>query len=184
MSITFRHALPADLPLIVDIYNSTVPGRMVTADTSPVSVESRQAWFHAHTPEKWPLWIVETAGQAAGWVSLQHFYGRPAYNATAEISIYLHPDFRGKGLGKLALAGAMERCPALGIENLLGVIFAHNWPSIQLFLQMGFREWGHLPDIAVLDGIKRSVKILGKKLSRQDGTSTTAIPQRKGRARR
>src|SRR5690606_26668930 len=104
MSIAFRHALPGDLPLIVDIYNSTIHGRMVTADTSPVSVESRQSWFHAHTPEKWPLWMVETAGQAAGWVSLQNFYGRPAYNATAEISIYLHPDFRGKGLGKMALA--------------------------------------------------------------------------------
>ena len=40
-----RYASEADLPAIVAIYNSTVPSRMVTADTEPVTVESRLAWF-------------------------------------------------------------------------------------------------------------------------------------------
>jgi phosphinothricin acetyltransferase len=47
---------------------------------------------------------------------------------------------------------------------LLGYIFAHNEPSLKLFLQLGFLEWAHLPDIAELDGIKRSLKILGKRV--------------------
>jgi phosphinothricin acetyltransferase len=36
-----RHATVNDLPDITAIYNSTIPGRMVTADTEPVTVESR-----------------------------------------------------------------------------------------------------------------------------------------------
>ena len=108
--------------------------------------------------------MVETDGQTAGWVSFQSFYGRPAYDATVEISIYLHPGFRGKGLGKAILTYAMEQCPGLGISTLLGFIFAHNEPSVQLFLKMGFEEWAKLPDIAELDGVKRSLKILGKKI--------------------
>ncbi|MFN5802122.1 MAG: GNAT family N-acetyltransferase, partial [Burkholderiales bacterium] len=40
-----RLADPADLPAIVDIYNSTVASRMVTADTEPVPLESRFMWF-------------------------------------------------------------------------------------------------------------------------------------------
>ena len=40
-----RDATEADLPTIVEIYNSTVPGRVVTADTGPVSVEGRAGWF-------------------------------------------------------------------------------------------------------------------------------------------
>lgn len=164
MSLNFRNALLSDLPVIVDIYNTTIPGRMVTADTTPVTVESRQNWFQAHTPEKRPLWMVELDGQTAGWVSFNSFYGRPAYDGTVEISIYLHPDFRGKGLGKAILAYAMEQCPSLGVSTLLGFIFAHNEPSIQLFQKMGFEEWAHLPDIAELDGVKRSLKILGKKI--------------------
>ncbi|MGL4854524.1 MAG: GNAT family N-acetyltransferase, partial [Lentisphaeria bacterium] len=43
-----------DLPQIVDIYNSTVASRMVTADTHTISVESRIQWFHNHTPDKYP----------------------------------------------------------------------------------------------------------------------------------
>ncbi|HEU4555644.1 MAG TPA: GNAT family N-acetyltransferase [Chitinophaga sp.] len=164
MKVQFRNALLSDLPVIVDIYNTTIPSRMVTADVDPVTVESRVPWFHAHVPGKRPLWIAETEGRVAGWVSMQSFYGRPAYNATVEISIYLHPDFRGKGLGKTALAYAMEQCPSLGVENLLGFIFAHNHPSLQLFAKMGFEEWAHMPDIAELDGVKRSLKILGKKI--------------------
>lgn len=41
MTINIRSAITEDLPRIVEIYNSTVDSRMVTADTSPVTVESR-----------------------------------------------------------------------------------------------------------------------------------------------
>ncbi|WP_027363865.1 GNAT family N-acetyltransferase [Desulfotruncus alcoholivorax] len=54
-----RNACQNDLPAIVDIYNSTIPSRMVTADTSPVTVASKVAWFHEHEPEKRPIWVME-----------------------------------------------------------------------------------------------------------------------------
>src|SRR4051812_31042130 len=100
MILHFRDATIKDLPRIVSIYNSTVPGRMVTADTEPVTVESRMRWFNNHEPVNRPLWIVEGNGDIIGWVSFQSFYGRPAYKGTAEISIYLEESFRGIGLGE------------------------------------------------------------------------------------
>ena len=100
----------------------------------------------------------------AGWVSFQDFYGRPAYAATAEISIYLHEQFRGQGLGKQVLQYCVEQAPALGIKTLLGYIFAHNLPSIKLFTQTGFTEWGSLPNIAQLDAVERTLKILGRRV--------------------
>jgi phosphinothricin acetyltransferase len=162
----FSDASLDDLDKIVAIYNSTISSRMVTADLEPVSVESRIAWFHEHQPGKRPLWTVKKKEEVIGWVSFQNFYGRPAYNATAEISIYLHPLQRGKGLGKLVLDHSMNECKNLGIKTLLGYIFAHNAPSLGLFLKAGFTEWAYLPDIANLDGIERSVKILGKRIYR------------------
>lgn len=162
--IIFRFASLEDLPIIVEIYNSTVPSRMVTADTEPVTVEERFNWFHEHNPNKRPLWVVEYEGDICGWVSLQSFYGRPAYDSTAEISIYLHEKCRGKGLGKKILAKAMEECPKFGIETLLSFIFGHNKPSLQLFYQSGFEKWAHLPEVAKLDGVKRDLLILGKKI--------------------
>lgn len=162
----FRDALPEDLPSIVSIYNSTIPSRMVTADVEEVSVESRIKWFNEHTPDKRPLWIVENdAHETVGWVSFQDFYGRPAYSATAEISIYLHPDQRGKGLGKRILKYCIEQAKNYGIKTLLGYVFAHNAPSLKMFYDFGFEDWAVLPNIAELDGTERSLKILGKRIN-------------------
>lgn len=166
--LRFRDAIQEDLPRIVAIYNTTIASRMVTADTSPVSVESRQKWFDDHSPSKRPLWLVEDQHTIVGWVSFQSFYGRPAYDATVEISIYLDAQQRGRGLGKQILQYCIDKAPGLGVHTLLGFIFAHNLPSISLFEKMGFREWANLPDIATLDGVERSLKILGKRVDSTD----------------
>lgn len=163
-SMTFRDATIKDLPAIVAIYNSTVESRLVTADTEPVMAIEKEPWFHEHTPGRRPLWMAEEDGMLLGWVSFQNFYGRPAYSGTAEISIYLSENSRGKGYGKKMLQYSFDQCPAFNIHTLLGFIFAHNHPSIQLFLQSGFEEWGNLKDIAIMDGNSYSLKIFGKKV--------------------
>jgi len=163
--ITFRDASIEDLPIIVDIYNSTVSGRMVTADIEPVTINDRLTWFHEHNYDKRPLWIMEFRGEICGWVSFQSFYGRPAYDSTAEISIYIHEDFRGNGIGKYAIKQAIEACPKLKIDTLLGFIFGHNEPSIRLFTSFKFEKWAHLPEVAELDCVKRDLIILGKKIN-------------------
>ncbi|PLZ33393.1 N-acetyltransferase [Fischerella thermalis WC558] len=157
-----RHATEADLPKVVAIYNAAVPGRMATADLEPVSLESCRTWFSARSPSKNPLWVIEVEGVVAGWLSLQSFYGRPAYHATAEVSIYIAPKYHRHGLGKQLLSQAINQSPNLGIKNLLGFIFAHNHPSLQLFNKFGFQNWGYLPKVAELDGVERDLVIMGR----------------------
>ncbi|WP_025917579.1 GNAT family N-acetyltransferase [Herminiimonas sp. CN] len=164
MPHTHRTACSEDLPAIVAIYNSTVASRMVTADTEPVSVASRQAWFAQHTPDKRPLWVVESGDGILGWLSYSDFYGRPAYAGTAELSIYLHQDARGKGLGRYLLAQAIDFAPRIGVHTLLGFIFGHNQPSLGLFDRFGFERWALLPRVATLDGVERDLLILGKRV--------------------
>ncbi|MBA4166633.1 MAG: N-acetyltransferase [Chitinophagaceae bacterium] len=165
MTLQYRDANIEDLTAILEIYNSTVAGRTVTADTEPVTIESRLNWFHQHEPVKRPLWIVEEQNNIIGWVSYQSFYGRPAYQETAEISIYLYEHTRGKGYGKEILQHGMNACEKLGIKTLLGFIFGHNEPSIKLFAGLGFEEWGMFPRVAKLDGIERDLIILGKRIN-------------------
>ncbi|CAH2712943.1 Putative phosphinothricin acetyltransferase YwnH [Neobacillus rhizosphaerae] len=163
-TFTIRNAKLTDLSVIIDIYNTTISSRMVTADLEPITVDSRVQWFNEHSPKFRPLWIVESQGEVCAWVSFQSFYGRPAYNATAEISIYIHPDFRGRKLGKFLIQKAIEACPELQIKTLLGFIFALNEPSIKLFSGFGFETWAYLPKVAELDGVERDLLILGKRL--------------------
>ena len=170
-SAIFRHRLATldDLPAIVAIYNSTVASREVTADTEPVSVASRLAWFHEHDPRRRPLWVIEEAGGAAagmlGWMSYSNFYGRPAYSGTAELSIYVAEAWRGKGIGRYCLHQAIEIAPSIAVHTLLGFIFGHNAASLALFDKFGFATWARLPGVANLDGIERDLIILGKRVA-------------------
>lgn len=166
MSLIYKDATPDDLPVIIDIYNSTISGRMVTADLEPVSVTEKVNWFYEHNQQTRPLWMVyNEKQQVLGWVSFQDFYGRPAYNNTAEISIYLSENFRGMGWGKQILMHCIESAPGLRITTLLGFIFAHNQNSKMLFEKCGFSLWATLPDIAVLDNLERSLLIYGRRCS-------------------
>ena len=160
-----RNATEKDLKEIVDIYNSTISTRQSTADTSEVSVESKLEWFRQHDPQKRPLLVHEENGKVVGWVSFQSFYGRPAYDHTAEISIYISPEHRGKGLGRLLLAESLKATEKLAIKNVVCFIFSHNIPSIRLFKSFEFEEWGELPYVAEMDGKEYSLSIIGKRVN-------------------
>ncbi len=160
-----RNAVDSDLSRIVEIYNAAVPSRLATADTEEVSVESKREWFENHVPGKRPILVHEEGGQVIGWLSFESFYGRPAYDQTAEVSIYIDPAHCSKGLGANLLEQAMNLTAELDIKTLVAYIFSHNKPSLRLFEKYGFEEWGKLPDIAVMDGNRYSLSILGKHIN-------------------
>ena len=163
MELRFRTAGEQDLPEIVSTYNQAIASRIVTADLEPVTAESRQAWFRSHGGRR-PLWIVESGGRYAGWISVRSFYGRPAYDGVAEVSIYIDSAWQGKGIGKRCLSYVIGQAPALGLHTLLGFIFASNQRSVALFERQGFRRWGHLPAVADMDGVMLDLLILGRKI--------------------
>ena len=159
-----RDAKMSDLTAIVAIYNASIPARMATADLEAVSVASRQSWFDQHSPRQRPLWVLERDGQIAGWLSFQSFYGRPAYQTTAEVSVYVSLTHRRAGVGRELVREAIERAPSPGLRTLLGFIFEHNNPSLKLFESFGFQRWGNLPCVAELDGVERGLIIVGRRL--------------------
>jgi len=160
-----REAQLGDLSAIVEIYNSIIPGRMVTADLDPVTVDSRVPWLQAHDPAKRPVWVMEDAGEVIAWLSFDIFYPRPAYDGTAMVAIYVAEKRRSQGLGRTLLTRAIEHAPSIGVRVLLGYIFAHNEPSLQLFAKFGFEKWAYLPGVTRLDGIDRDVVIMGKRVA-------------------
>ncbi len=159
-----RDAAEHDLPAIVEIYNAAIATRKSTAQLEPVTVADRLPWFRAHTPEQYPLWVVERDEQIAGWLSFHPFMTRCAYRGTAEVSVYVHEDFRQRGIGRALLEEAIARGPALGMSALVGLIFGHNTPSLELFRKLGFARWGFLPRIARLEKSERDLIIVGRHL--------------------
>jgi L-amino acid N-acyltransferase YncA len=162
-----RDATGTDLPAIVAIYNAAIPCQFVTADFEPVTVESRLAWFQAHTPHDRPLWVMEIDGTIAGWLGFQSFYGRPAYQGTAELSLYVSPSYQRQGIGRKLVEQAIATAPTLQLTTLLGFIFADNQPSLKLFQQFGFEEWGYLPRVARFEKGEQDLVIVGRRIENQ-----------------
>src|SRR5215471_16434854 len=158
-----RDAVEADLSAILEIYNATVPSRMVTAELEPTTVEARLSWFREHSPEQYPFWVAELEGCVIGWLDFKKFLPRSAYRGTAEISVYVDEHFRSRGVGQELMERAIARAPSLGLAALVGLIFGHNEPSLKLFQRLGFERWGFFPGVARLDGIERDLVVMGQR---------------------
>ncbi len=173
-----RDARVADLPAIVAIYNAAIPGRSATADTEPITVDSRKEWFAKHEPHRRPLWVAESDGEVVAWIGLSSFYGgRPAYDATAEVSIYIAPAHQNRKLGRELMQRLIRACPRLGVTTLLAMYFDHNRASRRLCEALGFEQCGHLVRIANLDGIERGLVIAALRIPPVEaGPSTSVAP--------
>lgn len=169
MRYVHRDAVPSDLPAIVEIYNFAVATRECSCDLEPTTVAARQESFSKHTPDHRPLWVAEDAEArergGIGYLGFFHFMNdRPGYHITADLAIYLHPDYQNRGLGTYLLGEAIRHAPSLGVEVLAATIFASNEASIRLFAKHGFERWGYLPRVARLETIERDLVMVGRRL--------------------
>ena len=114
-----RDATAADLPAIIEIYNAAIASRLATAQLEPVTVESRKNWLTDHSPDGHPFWVLETDGRVIGWLTFKSFLPvRCAYRGTAELSVYVHQDFRRRGVARALLERAIQRA-------------SENWKSVR-----------------------------------------------------
>ena len=157
-----RDAVESDLPAIIKIYNAAVATRVATAQLESVTLEERRGWLKEHSADRHPFWVLEIDRKITGWLKLKPFLPRCAYRGTAEVSVYVDERLRRRGVGRTLLGEAIARAPSLQIRAMVGLIFAHNEPSLRLFEQLGFERWGLLPRIAQLDAVERDLTIMGR----------------------
>ena len=160
MELLIRIATEADLPAIVEIYNQSIPAGRSTADTEPVTVDGRREWFRKFDPAKRPIWVAEADGRVIATAYLSSFYGgRPAYDATAEVSVYVVTAYQRQGIGRRLKEFVIGECPRLGVTTLLSMHFDHNEATRRINESLGFERLAHLPEIAVVQGHKRGLVI-------------------------
>src|SRR5262245_60239311 len=113
-----RAATEKDLDSILEIYNEAVLHTTATFDTEPRSLEKQRAWFFAHKKNH-PVRVAEENGLVTGWASLSPWSDRCAYDTTVEVSVYVHKDHRGRGLGKRLLEEVIAAGRNLEIHTVL-----------------------------------------------------------------
>jgi L-amino acid N-acyltransferase YncA/predicted O-methyltransferase YrrM len=163
--ITVRNATEADLGAVVDIYNTAIAARSATAQLEPVTLDDCRQWLN----NEYPFWVAEIERHVVGWLSCKPFLPRCAYRGTVELSVYVDKNFRRRGVAKELLEQIVARAPSLGINAMVGLIFADNEASLRLFERLGFARWGLFPRVARVEGIERDLVVVGRHSGAHEG---------------
>jgi L-amino acid N-acyltransferase YncA len=165
MDLGIRLAVEDDVPAITEIYNQAIALKSATADIASVSADSRRIWLAEHCADKHPVFVADKQGVLMGYSSLSPYRrGRMALRYTAEISYYVHEDFRGMGVGTGLIEHAINECPRLGLKTLFAILLDINSDSVRILERFGFQKWGHLPDVADFDGVECGHLYFGRRV--------------------
>jgi len=138
-----RSATLADLPRITEIYNYAVLNTVGTFDLTPKTLEQQTEWFTHHGPRH-PVFVGVHDGQLAGYACLSAFSDRCAYQDTAEVSIYVAPEFHRKGWGTQLLSHLISAAREREFSSLVSRIAEGNDASFIIHKKFGFFEAGKL----------------------------------------
>ncbi len=145
-----RQAELQDLEILTKIYNYEVENGTATFDMTPKSVEERKEWFNAHNHDAHPLIVaVGDDSLVTGYASLSSYGAKDAFKTTAELSIYVHQNHRGKGIGRALAQEILARASKEGkLHLIISVITSGNEASCALHRTLGFEYQGSIPEIA------------------------------------
>jgi L-amino acid N-acyltransferase len=168
-----RPATEADLPGIFAIYDREVLHGTATFDTEPKTAAERVAWLRDDGNGKYPILVAEVAAEAAptgtapaiaGWARLYAWSNRCAYARAAENAVYVHPDHRGRGVGRALLAELIRLAPQRGVQVLLARIVEGNPASLALHEAHGYRTIGTMRRVGEKFGRVLDVRLMDRQL--------------------
>ena len=133
----YRFATPADARGMLEIYAPYILDTSYTFETE-VPTEKEFADRVDTYLRSWPWLVCEIDGSVAGYAYASKYRERTGYQWCAECSIYMHEQFRGKGLGRALYAKLFRILKYQGYRNLYAVINTPNDPSVAFHESCGF----------------------------------------------
>ncbi len=152
-----RRANQADLVAITGIYNEAVLNTTATFDTEPKTLVEQEEWFRQHAEPPFLVLVAEEDGIVVGWASLGPWSDRRAYAETAQCSVYVHGDCRGKGIGKALLQDLLAAAKEAGLHTVIGSIAEGNEASMRLVVSLGFDHLGTMREVGFKFGKRLDV---------------------------
>ena len=144
--LNIRPATVDDQQAIMDIYNEAVVNTAATFDTELRTMEKQMEWWEKHKKNH-PVLVAEEQGKITGWASLSPWSDRCAYDTTVEVSVYIHKDFRGRGIGSKLLEIVTLEGGKVGNHTVLSRITEGNESSIHIHEKFGYRHIGVMKEV-------------------------------------
>lgn len=176
-----RTATEEDIPELLAIYNDVILTTTAIYSEEPVSLENRLAWFKERVGQGFPVLVAVEGDAVVGFSSFGGFRASPGYKATVELSVHVHVDLRGRGVGRSLVKALFPYAAAAGKHVMIAVIDAENEASIHLHESLGFRQAGHFQEVGFKFGRWLDLVFLQRPVDQRtvlpDGPATLATPQ-------
>ena len=152
-----RRATLEDIKALMEIYNDAILNTTATFDTEIKGYDNRLAWFKEHTG-RYVIFVYEENGMVVGYASLSRYRDRKAFDSAVEISIYIHKDHRGHGIGRKLMERTLKfAADCEQIETVISLITSENLASIHLHENYGFSYCGQIRNAGIKFGRKLSL---------------------------
>lgn len=161
--VEFAPVTQGDIGEILDIYNYYIRNSTATFHSGRMSPEELESFLFISHP-RYPSFIIKEGGGIAGYCFLTQYKKRQAYDRTAELSIYLKPEYTGKGIGRIALEFLESAAQSAGIRVLVATLCGENEPSIRLMEKGGYTRCADMKHIGEKFGRILDVVIYQKEI--------------------
>jgi phosphinothricin acetyltransferase len=158
-TLTTRQAELKDADAVAAIYNQGIEDRIATFETQPRTAEQIGEWFGSGLPM---VVVLAGDGDIVGYAVTFPYADRCCYSGIAEFSVYVRRDWRGRGVGSVAMKALLAGARDHGLWKLLSRVFPENTGSLALMDRMGFKRIGTHEKHGKLDGVWRDCVIVEK----------------------
>ena len=151
--LVIRQITQDDIVSCLDIYNYEVVNGVATLDLEPRTLEEWNEWYSAHQTVEHCIFVGTIDGVVVGYASLSPYRLKDAFKSTVELSIYIHQDYRGKGVASKLMAHILEYAKKNGtLHTVVSVITAGNEASTALHARFNFTYCGLTPEVGFKHG--------------------------------
>ena len=147
MNVIIRNATVEDLPQILEIVNHAILHTTSNYLYEVQTQENQLQWFEEKKSKQFPIIVADCNGTALGFGTYGTFREKIGYRFTVEHSVYVAPEFIGKGIGKKLLLALIVLAKEEGYHTMIGGIDAANTGSIDFHRKFGFVETGILKEV-------------------------------------
>ena len=164
-----RRLVHADMESVVRIWEAAIVRAESTFGPKPPTVEEAGAML-LEVPARFESYVYETADGIVGWGGLLRYHEREAYGATAELTAFVAPDHRRRGIGRALSSYALARARDLGFHTIVVILQPEPAYVLAVAARLGFRCTGRLTSVLAAGGEWRDIFVFQRAMTPPERT--------------
>jgi phosphinothricin acetyltransferase len=146
-ALLIREAEENDVRAMVAIHNDVVLTTTAVWNETPRTEAEQLEWLNTKRSQAFPVMVAVDGGELLGYCSYGQFRAWYGYRFTVENSIYVHREYRRRGIARELLHALIARARAQKLHVMIAGIEAENRASLQLHESVGFMKAAHLHEV-------------------------------------